>query len=88
MDKYRMGGTKLMWHLDRLKDWYEGKTIVPINIIIGITSRCNLNCCFCYGKEIGQTDKASKSFEISIEDFRNLVRSCEEIGVRDRKSVV
>ena len=81
VDKYRMTDTKLLWHPQRLADWYNGNRIAPLHIELGITSACNLNCSFCYGKEIGQTDWENKS-EISAKSFERLVKECEELGIK------
>jgi len=81
IDKYRMTSTKLIWHPDRLADWYRGKRIAPLHIELGITSACNLNCNFCYGKEIGQTDWDTRS-ELSSIHFKGLVDECEEMNIK------
>ena len=48
-DKYRMDSDKLLWHSDRVKEWMQGKRVVPLHIDMGITTGCNLGCVFCYG---------------------------------------
>ena len=32
MDKYKMGGHKLLWHLDRVQAWQKGERIAPLSI--------------------------------------------------------
>jgi len=49
IDKWAMDSTKLQWHPDRVKDFMEGKRIMPIIIDAGIHKSCNINCRFCYG---------------------------------------
>ena len=48
-DKYLMDSHKLTWHLDRVRDWLEGKRIVPIHIDVGLSKGCNIRCEYCFG---------------------------------------
>lgn len=47
MDKYHIDGHKLLWHLDRVGDWQNGKAIAPIYVEISPISLCNHRCIFC-----------------------------------------
>jgi len=49
LDKYKMDGHKLIWHLDRVYDWKQGKPIPPLHLDMGITTGCNMACTYCYG---------------------------------------
>jgi MoaA/NifB/PqqE/SkfB family radical SAM enzyme len=40
-------GSKILRHLDRLKEFQETGIIRPISLQVAPTSRCNLNCVFC-----------------------------------------
>jgi radical SAM protein with 4Fe4S-binding SPASM domain len=45
-----MDGTKLLWHMDRVKARFErGDRVAPIHIDMGIAKFCNIACVFCYG---------------------------------------
>jgi len=68
---------KLLWHLDRLKDWLDGKRIAPIHIDMGLSKDCNLRCLYCYGK----VQKLDKSV-IPREPLLNFLRDAAEIGVK------
>lgn len=48
-DPYMMGGTKLLWHMDRVMAWEKGMRIAPLLIDIGVTEVCQLKCRWCYG---------------------------------------
>ena len=43
-----LDGTKLHWHLDRVKQWENGERIAPITIDMALTRACNYSCGFCY----------------------------------------
>ena len=43
-----LDGTKLAWHLDRVKKWQRGERIAPITIDMALTRACNYSCGFCY----------------------------------------
>ena len=68
---------KLLWHLDRLKEWQEGKRIAPIHIDMGLTKDCNLRCLYCYGK----VQKLDKS-KIPKEPLIRFLKDAAEIGVK------
>jgi len=46
-DIYNIDGHKLIWHLDRVSAWQEGKVIPPIYVEISPVSFCNHRCIFC-----------------------------------------
>lgn len=48
--KRRMDDTKLLWHMDLVRDRLDHNLRVPpIHIDMGIAKFCNVNCVFCYG---------------------------------------
>jgi MoaA/NifB/PqqE/SkfB family radical SAM enzyme len=81
-DKYNMTGHKLLWHLDRLNSWCNGEKIVPLNIQLGITNGCNLNCVYCYGAalmgKVGIKDRTDLDTSIIL----NLFKDARDFGVR------
>ena len=44
-----MRGSKLLWHMDSVKDMLAGKRIAPILMDIGATKKCQSRCSYCYG---------------------------------------
>ena len=47
MTKLFLDGSKLVYHLDRVQDWLEGKEIFPIHVEISPSSACNQRCILC-----------------------------------------
>ena len=47
--KYLFDGCKLIYHQDKLQDFFAGKRITPIHIDMGIHKGCNIRCIYCYG---------------------------------------
>jgi MoaA/NifB/PqqE/SkfB family radical SAM enzyme len=41
---------KMLYHLDRVRDWLAGKRIAPITMDIALTRRCNYRCRYCYSQ--------------------------------------
>ncbi len=80
-DKYHMSSHKLLWHLERLEDWQKGGKISPMHIQLGITTGCNLDCCFCYGKEFGQTSWKDRR-EMPKKTIIDLFRESKESGIK------
>lgn len=82
MDKHcnlDLDGTKLPWHLDRVKKWYNGEKIAPITIEWALTPYCGYHCKFCTydGKE-----KNSKNTKISQKAAFNFLEDIAEVGVK------
>ncbi len=74
---------KIYSHIPKLYDWYMDKDIYPISIEIGITSKCNHNCCWCSikPKEINRSSYLEQEIidnfvlDISRMDVRSVVVS-------------
>lgn len=47
MDKYKIDGHKLNYHINRLNDWLEGRVVYPIYAEIAPSGTCNHRCTFC-----------------------------------------
>jgi len=47
MDEFRIDSHKLMYHVDRVRDWDIGKNIYPLYIEISPYGGCNHRCIFC-----------------------------------------
>ena len=48
MDKFGIDGHKLIYHLDRVNEWQNGKQIAPLFLEVGINQTCNVACSYCY----------------------------------------
>jgi radical SAM protein with 4Fe4S-binding SPASM domain len=71
--------TKLLWHMDRVIQHYNGgERVAPIHIDVGLTKTCNADCIFCYGA-YQNMNGAIMSRKAVID---NLVNSAADIGVR------
>lgn len=47
MDKYRIDSQKLMFHVPRVNDWLNGKTVYPLYMEASPSGACNHRCVFC-----------------------------------------
>ncbi len=47
MDKYKIDSHKLIYHIPRVNDWLDGKTIYPLYMEISPSGACNHRCTFC-----------------------------------------
>ena len=71
--------TKLLWHMDRVIDYYDnGKKIVPIHIDVGLTKMCNMLCTYCYGKMQDLNGAIIEREALLV----NLIASAAKIGVK------
>ena len=85
--RYRLGnpalkdlildGTKIEWHMDRVRAWERGERIAPITIDMALTRACNYSCGFCYAKV--QENERQQITKQVIFDFLD---DCAQIGVR------
>ncbi len=57
MDKYKIDGHKLNYHLSRVNDWLEQRTVYPIYVEISPAGACNHRCNFCAVDYIGYQNR-------------------------------
>lgn len=72
-----LDGTKLAWHLERVREWQDGKRIAPITIDMALTRACQYGCKFCYSAL--QQNAISRITEPVMDRF---LEDCAEIGVK------
>ena len=78
VEKYRLDGHKLLYHLDRVRAWQEGKRIAPVHIDMGLTKFCNMGCIYC----IGVTQIMHKGVMIRPDALMRFINDCGRLGVR------
>ena len=72
-----LDGTKIGWHMDRVRAWERGERIAPITIDMALTRACNYACGFCYAM-LQENDR----HVITADVMRRFLDDCAEIGVR------
>jgi radical SAM protein with 4Fe4S-binding SPASM domain len=81
-DKYRMDSHKLLWHLERVNDWINGKRIAPLHIDVGLSKGCNIRCHYCFGVVQGNRYQEGKDIYFAREPLLRYVREAGECGVK------
>ncbi len=72
-----LDGTKIDWHVERIRAWERGERIAPITIDMALTRACNYACTFCYATL--QENKRAKIDQPIIDRFLD---DCRDIGVK------
>jgi len=72
-----LDGTKIDWHLERVRAWDRGERIAPITIDMALTRACNYACSFCYAM-LQENDREV----ITTDVMYRFLDDCAEIGVR------
>ena len=72
-----LDGTKIAWHMDRVRAWERGERIAPITIDMALTRACNYACEFCYAMLQENTRKV-----INRKVIFDFLEDCAEIGVK------
>mgnify|MGYP000172735444 CR=1 FL=1 len=72
-----LDGTKIAWHLDRVRAWERGERIAPITIDMALTRACNFACEYCYAM-LQENDRKVINRKV-IFDF---LEDCAGIGVK------
>src|SRR5262245_27024471 len=72
-----LDGTKIAWHLDRVRAWERGERVAPITIDMSLTRACNFACHYCYAM-LQENDRKVINRKV-IFDF---LEDCAEIGVK------
>ena len=78
IEKYILDGHKMLFHMDRVKDWYNGKRVAPITIDWALTQRCPYKCIYCYAKVQQNPSEKKITKEIAF----NYIKDAAEIGVK------
>ncbi|MCE9544442.1 MAG: radical SAM protein [Planctomycetia bacterium] len=72
-----LDGTKIGWHLDRVRAWERGERIAPITIDMALTRACNYACGFCYAT-LQENDRETITTDVAY----RFLDDCAELGVR------
>ncbi|MGH7661639.1 MAG: radical SAM protein [Vulcanimicrobiaceae bacterium] len=72
-----LDGTKIAWHMDRVKAWERGERIAPITIDMALTRACNFGCHYCYAM-LQENDRKVIDKRVIYE----FLEDCAEIGVK------
>ncbi|MBI3317676.1 MAG: radical SAM protein [Candidatus Omnitrophica bacterium] len=72
-----LDGTKIGWHLDRVRAWERGERIAPITIDMALSRACNYACSFCYAM-LQENDREVITTEVMV----RFLEDCAEIGVK------
>lgn len=72
-----LDGTKIAWHIDRVKAWERGEKIAPITIDMALTRACNFACNYCYAM-LQENDRMT----ITRDVIHSFLDDCAEIGVK------
>lgn len=72
-----LDGTKIAWHLERVKAWESGERIAPITIDMALTRACNYACTYCYAT-LQENDRKV----ITHETIYSFLEDCAAIGVK------
>jgi len=72
-----LDGHKMVFHLDRVRDWLEGKRIAPITMDIALTRKCNFRCKYCYSKV-----QYNEGKELTKDVLFNFADDIADIGVK------
>ena len=77
MEHLILDGTKIGWHLDRVRAWERGERIAPITVDMALTRACNYGCSFCYAM-LQENDRQVITTGVMFQ----FLEDCAEIGVR------
>ena len=72
-----LDGTKIAWHMDRVRAWERGERIAPITIDMALTRACNYACEYCYAM-LQENDRQVIDRKVIFE----FLEDCAEIGVK------
>lgn len=76
-ERLMLDGTKLAWHMDRVRAWERGERFAPITIDMALTRACQASCVFCYA-----VLQESNRREMTIPVMERFLNDCAELGVR------
>lgn len=77
MERYKLDGTKLIYHTEALARFRRGEVVYPILVEISPVSVCNHACQFCYYHDI----HAKREF-LEIERMKTIISELKELGTK------
>lgn len=77
MDKYRIEGHKLNYHVARVNDWLRGENIYPIYMEISPAGSCNHRCTFCALDFVGYQKRY-----LDVDMLKERIAELGKLGVR------
>lgn len=77
MDKFRIDSHKLMFHVQRVNAWLDGRIIYPLYLEISPAGNCNHRCVFCAYDFVGY----KKNF-INITILKRRLKEMASLGVK------
>lgn len=77
MSEIILDASKVLWHSQRVRDWYDGKRVAPITIDMALTQACQYSCKFCYAQL-----QRNKPHKITMEVMKDFVDDCAQMGVK------
>ena len=78
MAELTLDESKILYHQERLADWFNGNPISPITIDMALTQACNFNCIYCYA----QAFQERKGHKITWKIAERFLDDCAEMGVK------
>jgi MoaA/NifB/PqqE/SkfB family radical SAM enzyme len=81
-DIYLTGGTKIMWHPERVAAWLKGETIAPLYIDAGLSKGCNISCHYCFGMVQENLYKKGKHLYFPRKSLLKYMRDAGQCGVK------
>lgn len=72
-----LDASKVLWHKERVAQWYRGERVAPITIDMALTQACQYSCSFCYAKL-----QRNKPHKITWQVMKDFVDDCAEMGVK------
>lgn len=72
-----LDGTKIAWHVDRIKAWERGERVAPITIDMSLTRACNYGCHYCYAMM-----QENERLPITRDVMFGFLEDCASMGVK------
>ena len=82
LDKFKMDGNKMLWHLERVAAWQRGERVAPLHIDVGLSKGCNIRCNYCYGVTQGNFFRKGAERYFPRDALMQYMRDAGDLGVR------
>jgi radical SAM protein with 4Fe4S-binding SPASM domain len=76
-DFYRIDSHKMIFHVDRVASWLQGKTVCPIYLEIAPCGSCNHRCIFCAVDYLNY-----KTSFLDVDILKNMIHRAAACGVK------